>query len=55
MFQRLYVGDHPRIASVLNNLANEMRALGDDARADDLDKQALAMRQQLGERAAAEH
>jgi hypothetical protein len=38
------------VAAGLNNLAIDMRALGDHERARELDEQALAMRRRLAER-----
>jgi tetratricopeptide (TPR) repeat protein len=45
--QRLYRGDHPAVATSLNNLANRLRQAGDDERARELHEQALAMRRRL--------
>jgi hypothetical protein len=53
MRQRLYDGDHPDVASSLNNLAVDLRALGEHGRARELDEQALAMRHRLEERRSA--
>jgi hypothetical protein len=36
MVQRLYEGDHPQVALALQNLADDLRGLGDDAGAFDL-------------------
>jgi tetratricopeptide (TPR) repeat protein len=49
MRQRLYQGDHPDVAISLNNLANDMRELGEYERARELHEQALTMRQRLYE------
>ena len=49
MRQRLFEGDHPDVATVLNNLAVDLGALGEHGRALELDEQALAMRQRLAE------
>jgi hypothetical protein len=49
MRQRLYQGDHPAIAQSLANLAIDLQELGQDGRALELDEQARAMRQRLGE------
>lgn len=45
--QRLHEGDHPDIARSLNNLAIDLRALGEFRQARDLHEQALAMQQRL--------
>jgi hypothetical protein len=50
MRQRLYEGDHPDVAASMIDLAIALRALGEDARARELDEQALAMCQRLAER-----
>jgi tetratricopeptide (TPR) repeat protein len=50
MYQRLYEGDHPDVATCLNSLAIDLRVLGEHGRARELDEQALAMRQRLAER-----
>ena len=47
MFQRVYERDHPRVATTLNNLAEDLRGLGDYAGARELDEQALAMHRRL--------
>jgi hypothetical protein len=47
MRQRLYQGDHPDIATSLNNLAVVQAGLGGRRRARELHEQALAMRQRL--------
>ena len=49
MRQRLFGGDHPRIASSLNNLAALYRSQGKLSEAEPLYQQALAMRQRLFE------
>ena len=50
MHRRLYDGDHPAVAASLNNLALDLRTLGDHERSRELDEQALAMRRRLAER-----
>jgi Tetratricopeptide repeat len=52
MYQRLYEGDHPFIATCLNQLAFDLRELGEVGRARELDDQALAMRWRLREQRA---
>jgi len=47
MNQRLHKGDHPAISTSLNNLAIDLRELGEPARARQLHEQALAMDQRL--------
>ena len=47
MYQRLYEGDHPHVATSLNNLAINQRGLGEHSRAQELDEQALAMKERL--------
>jgi hypothetical protein len=47
MLQRLYQGDHHDIALGLGSLAADLRALGQPARARDLDEHSLAMFQRL--------
>jgi hypothetical protein len=49
MHQRLHDGDHPDIATSLNNLANNLRELGEVERGRELAEEAQAMRQQLAE------
>jgi hypothetical protein len=47
MRQRLYAGDHPDVAASLNNLAIDLRVLGEDGRARELHEQARAMKERL--------
>jgi hypothetical protein len=49
MCRRLYGEDtdHPHIAESLDNLASDLRALGEDQRADELAAAAAAMRRRL--------
>jgi tetratricopeptide (TPR) repeat protein len=49
MCQRLFQGDHPEIATSLNNLAIDLSAIGEMKRARELDEEALAMCQRLYE------
>ena len=49
MYQRLYEGDHPDVATSMNNLAVDLRKTGKHKRARELDDQALAMRQRLSD------
>jgi hypothetical protein len=53
MRQRLYEGDHPDVAISLNNLAVNLRALGEHERARELNEQALAMQERIAERNSA--
>jgi hypothetical protein len=49
MYRRLFPGDHPHVADILEDLAVTSQALGEHRHARTLDQEALAMRQRLSE------
>jgi Tetratricopeptide repeat len=47
MYQRLYEGDDPNVATIMTSLAIDLRQAREEERARELNEQALAMRQRL--------